>query len=427
MNTRAVAARILVPVLQQKASLDASIEHANIDDTHRPWIKECSFGVCRYYFSLNAIAEKLLAKPLKPKDADLHALLLIGLYQLWRMRVPDHAAINETVSATKSLKKHWAKNLINGVLRNFLREKDALITKLGNTDYNHPPWLLQAVKSAWPESWKTVLEQNNQQAPFTLRTNQRNTSRDNYSSLLEKTDIAHHACEYSREGITLHAPVDVTQLPGFSEGSCSVQDEAAQLSASLLDLKPGQRVLDACCAPGGKTCHIAESEPDLKHILALDIDAGRLEKVTENLTRLKLQTTTQVGDSAELTWWDNTKFDRILLDAPCSATGVIRRHPDIKLLRRESDIDELSALQLKILQNLWQTLNDGGLLLYATCSILPQENENLIKTFVEQQHDAIHLPIEASWGEKRAYGRQLFPQPNGHDGFYYSRIKKGSF
>lgn len=427
MNTRALAARVLVPVLQQKSSLDASIELSKVDDANRPWVKECCFGVCRYYFSLQAITEKLLSKPFRNKDADIHALVLVGLYQLWHMRVPDHAAINETVNATKPLKKLWAKNLVNGVLRNFLRDKESLITKHGNTDFNHPQWLLQHVKAAWPNDWQHILTQNNQPGPFSLRVNQLQTSREDYSDLLNKAEIEHRLCEHSSEGITLSTPVDVTALPNFSEGASSVQDEAPQISASLLALQPGQRVLDACCAPGGKTCHIAESEPQLKKLLALDINAKRLEKVEQNLTRLKLTADITEGSADNLSWWDGEKFDRILLDAPCSATGVIRRHPDIKLLRRETDIAELAALQLKILQNLWQTLNNEGILVYATCSILPQENENLIKTFVEQQHDAIHLPIEASWGEKRVFGRQLFPQPNGHDGFYYSRIKKGSY
>ncbi len=432
MNTRALAARTLAPVLTQKSALDASFIPAsdlnNVNDYS--FYKELCYGVCRHYFSLDAVLNYLLSKPLKNKDADLRALLLIGIYQLWHMRVPDHAALNESVNATKALKKIWAKNVVNGILRRFLREKDQLIDTIGELKHEHPPWLTQHLLHAWPDKATTIMAENNRQAPMTLRVNQQQNTREQYSEQVSSVGIEHRLCEYSADGITLNSAVDVQQLPGFFEGTCSVQDEAAQLAASLLDLAPDQRVLDACCAPGGKTCHIAESEPALAALVGVDLEAKRLEKVRENLQRLQLTAQLHTADVGELNqWWDGKPFDRILLDAPCSATGVIRRHPDIKLLRRESDIPALATLQLHILQQLWQTLRPDGMLVYATCSILPQENENLIKAFVELQADAIHLAIEAPWGEARPYGRQLFPnealpQRNSHDGFYYARIRK---
>ncbi len=427
MNIRALAARSLASVLQQKSALDATFDRqqAELSPQDRSLYKGICYGTCRHFFSLDAALGELLTKPLKAKDSDVKALLLVGIYQLWYMRIPDHAAINETVNATKRLKKPWAKNLVNAVLRNFLREKEAITSTFDQYQHEHPKWLLTKISSAWPNTVERITQANNTQAPFTLRVNSRKNDRARYSEVLTQQEIAHSLCEFSDHGLTLIEPIDVMQLPGFAEGTCSVQDEAAQLSAKLLDLQPQQRVLDACCAPGGKTCHIAELQPALKELVALDADASRLKKVQDNLTRLALPASIITADAADSkTWWDGNTFDRILLDAPCSATGVIRRHPDIKLLRRESDIAELSKLQLTILQELWQTLSSGGILLYATCSILPEENENLIKTFVEQQDDALHLAIDATWGEQRPYGRQLFPQINGHDGFYYARIKK---
>ncbi len=428
MNIRGLAAKSLAPVLQQKSALDAAFLHpqiAELSQQDRSLYKGMCYGTCRHFFSLDAVLGKLLSKPMKAKDSDVKALLLVGIYQLWHMRIPDHAAINETVNATKKLKKPWAKNLVNAVLRNFIREKETLISAFEQYQHEHPNWLLTKISDAWPDNVETITEANNTQAPFTLRVNARKKDRSRYSEILTQHDIAHTLCEHSDDGITLVEPIDVMLLPGFPEGSCSVQDEAAQLSAQLLDLQPKQRVLDACCAPGGKTCHIAEHQPALDELIALDVDPTRLEKVQENLTRLSLDASLTAADATDTKqWWDGKTFDRILLDAPCSATGVIRRHPDIKLLRRESDIAELGKLQRKILQQLWQTLSPDGILLYATCSVLPEENENLIKTFVEQQDDAIHLAIDATWGEQRPYGRQLFPQLNGHDGFYYARIKK---
>lgn len=432
MSTRARAAKCLAPVIQQKASLSTQLDTAlaALDAEDRPFFQELCLGVLRHYFELDAIAQALLSKPLKAKDSDIYAALLIGLYQLRHMRVPDHAAISETVNAAKKLKKVWASKLLNGVLRNYRREEETLLASLqDNASYTsaHPWWLLKKVRKAWPESWQDILAANNQRPPLTLRVNASKSSRDQYIEALKQKNIDVEATDFADHGLRLTQSQDVTKLPFFSEGWVSVQDEAAQLSASLLDLKPGQRVLDACCAPGGKTCHILESEPQLAKVVAVELEASRLERVRENLTRLQLSAELHAADASEPDlWWDKKPFDRILLDAPCSATGVIRRHPDIKLLRRESDIDNLAELQLKLLKQLWPLLKDKGILVYATCSILPQENEDILAKFVEIQKDAIHLPIESPWGHSRDFGKQLFPQAKGHDGFYYARLTKKS-
>ncbi len=427
MNVRATAALALAPVLQNKASLDVKMDQSSsITDKDRALFRELCFGVCRHYFQLKHVIDALVTKPLKNKDADIQALLFIGCYQLAFLRTPDHAAINETVNACKQLKKFWATKLVNGVLRKFLRDKDSLLnTNNREATYNHPEWLINAIQSAWPDKSDSIFQQNNLQAPMSLRVNKRKIDRETKSKHLLDAGIEHRLCDYSEHGITLEKPVDVLALPGFSEGDLSVQDEAAQLSASLLQLEKGQHVLDACCAPGGKTCHIAELQPELESLTAIEIESARLDRVNENLTRLGLSAKLINADARDInSWWNGQAFDRILLDAPCSATGVIRRHPDIKLLRRESDIRELAKLQSEILESLWPTLATGGILVYATCSLLPDENEKVVQAFVNQQEDAIHYPISAAWGEARPMGRQLFPQANGHDGFYYAVIKK---
>src|SRR5690606_10330696 len=292
-------------------------------------------------------------------------------------------------------------------------------------EFNHPQWLIKLLQEAWPDQWQTVLASNDQRPPFTLRVNRLHNTRDDYLAVLQREEIKAVACPFSSDGITLAEPRPVQDLPGFQQALVSVQDEAAQLAADVLELAPGQRVLDACAAPGGKTCHILEREPTLEEVIALDVDAERLTRIRENLQRLGLSATLRTADAAQLdNWWDGRPFDRILLDAPCSATGVIRRHPDIKLLRRPDDIDKLAALQRKLLAELWRTLQPNGALIYATCSVLPQENENNVAAFMAEHADAEHIVIKAEWGHKRSFGRQLLPQDGGHDGFYYAVLRK---
>lgn len=422
INPRCSAAKILADVFNKGVSLKITNETKD-----RALIQELCFGVMRWYWQLEAISKQLLSKKLKAKDNDIFALLLIGLYQLIHLRTPAHAAIHETVQATRTLKKPWAAGLINATLRQFQREQENILENIKqdtSARYSHPEWLIQIIQSAWPQHWENILNSNNQYPPLTLRVNALKISRDNYVKKI--TD--HTLTSFSAFGITLKQACDVKHLPGFNEGEFSVQDESAQLAAQLLELCPDQTVLDACAAPGGKTAHILETEPRLKKLLAIDVDNKRVQKIEENLSRLQLLSSTITlicNDAAHPeNWWDKNQFDRILLDAPCSATGVIRRHPDIKYLRRPDDIAKLAAQQLQLLNALWPTLKSGGLLVYATCSILPQENENVLAAFLQAHTDAKEKIITADWGVAKTIGRQLLPQDNGHDGFYYARIEK---
>jgi 16S rRNA (cytosine967-C5)-methyltransferase len=427
-NVRAAAARCLAPLMRQQASLSEHFEEsiASIVERDRPLFHELCYGTLRYFHKLEAIAARLLEKNLRAKDSDVKALLLIGLHQLIHLRTPDHAAISESVSATKALKKPWAKGLINASLRRFTREQDDLLTTLENNDdyrFSHPSWLVEAIKLAWPEHYKAILEANNLSAPLCLRVNEKIISRHDYLASLKDKSIEAAALA-NQQGLRLTQRHEITSLPGFNKGWFAVQDEAAQYCAEFLKPQDGDKVLDACAAPGGKSAHLLErAKIDLS---CLELDPKRMRRVEENLQRLGHQAKLIVGDASrpEL-WWDGKPFDRILLDAPCSATGVIRRHPDIKLLRRESDISELARIQSEILTASWSLLRCGGYLLYATCSILPEENDHRIQAFLDTHKDAELVAIpDVGHGLSSQYGRQLFPAANGHDGFYYSLLKK---
>ena len=430
LSTRAAAAEVIAKVLRGQ-SLSALLPEysGKVDEKDRPLLKELCFGSLRWYPQIAIILKGLIEKPLREKDLEIQGLMASGIYQLMHMRIAEYAIINETVSAVGNLNRPWAKGLVNAVLRNFQRQQQDILDKEAENlvfQTAHPKWLLKKINDAWPsEIASQIIKANNQRAPMTLRVNGLHTSREDYLSTLEDAGIVASATDYSAQGVLLETPRDVTELPGFSDGDISVQDEAAQLAAHLLLLGSGQRVLDACCAPGGKTCHILESQPDLTSLLAIDLEPRRLVRVTENLERLGLEAELKAADANNLDrWWDGKAFDRILLDAPCSATGVIRRHPDIKILRKPADIDKLAALQTQILVSLWQTLKPGGILVYATCSVLPAENDQIIRGFITSQDDAQLMPIDAIWGIATDHGRQLFPLENGNDGFYYSRLKK---
>ena len=430
LSTRAAAAEVIAKVLRGQ-SLSALLPEysGKVDEKDRPLLKELCFGSLRWYPQIAIILKGLIEKPLREKDLEIQGLLASGIYQLMHMRIAEYAIINETVSAVGNLNRPWAKGLVNAVLRNFQRQQQNILDKEAENlvfQTAHPKWLLKKINDAWPsEIASQIIKANNQRAPMTLRVNGLHTSREDYLSTLEDAGIVASATDYSAQGVLLETPRDVTELPGFSDGDISVQDEAAQLAAHLLLLGSGQRVLDACCAPGGKTCHILESQPDLTSLLAIDLEPRRLVRVTENLERLGLEAELKAADASNLDrWWDGKAFDRILLDAPCSATGVIRRHPDIKILRKPADIDKLAAIQTQILVSLWQTLKPGGILVYATCSVLPAENDQIIRGFITSQDDAQLMPIDAIWGIATDHGRQLFPLENGNDGFYYSRLKK---
>lgn len=430
MNPRLAAAKALAAVLNGKASLNSSlpVQLDKVEDRDRGFTQDLAFGTARWQPRLSALAAKLLQKPFKAADADVEALLLVGLYQLLYSRVPAHAAIGETVGCADKLKKPWAKALLNAVLRRAQRESEALLAELEHDPVvrtAHPRWLQKSLKAFWPQQWEAICAANNAHPPMILRVNRRHNSRDAYLTLLADSGINASACVYSQDGIVLETAGDVRSLPGFAEGWISVQDEAAQLAADLLDLAPGQRVLDACCAPGGKTCHIMEVQPNLAGVVAVDLEAKRLVRVRENLARLGLEAELIAADGRDTaTWWDGKPFQRILLDAPCSATGVIRRHPDIKLTRQPDDIAALAVLQGELLDALWPTLEVGGILLYATCSTLPTENTEVIQAFLARTSGARELDIATTAGIKQPHGRQLLAQEGGHDGFYYAKLIK---
>ncbi len=430
MNPRLAAAKALAAVLQGKASLNSSLptQLDKVEDRDRGFTQDLAFGTARWQPRLSALATKLLQKPFKAADVDVEALLLVGLYQLLYTRVPAHAAIGETVGCADKLKKPWAKALLNAVLRRAQRESEALLAELEHDPVvrtAHPRWLQKSLKAFWPEQWEAICGANNAHPPMILRVNRRHHSRDAYLQLLTEAGINATPCVYSVDGIVLEAATDVRSLPGFAEGWISVQDEAAQLAADLLDLAPGQRVLDACCAPGGKTCHILEVEKDLAGVVAVDLEAKRLVRVRENLARLGLSAELIAADGRDTaTWWDGKPFQRILLDAPCSATGVIRRHPDIKLTRQPDDIAALAVLQGELLDAMWPTLEVGGILLYATCSTLPTENTEVIEAFLARTSGARELDLATTAGIKQPHGRQLLAQEGGHDGFYYAKLIK---
>ncbi|WP_053149430.1 16S rRNA (cytosine(967)-C(5))-methyltransferase RsmB [Pseudomonas sp. Pf153] len=430
MNPRLAAAKALAAVLSGKASLNSSLptQLDKVEDRDRGFTQDLAFGTARWQPRLSALAAKLLQKPFKAADADVEALLLVGLYQLLYTRVPAHAAIGETVGCADKLKKPWAKALLNAVLRRAQRESESLLAELERDPVvrtAHPRWLQKSLKAFWPEQWEAICAANNAHPPMILRVNRRHHTRDAYLALLGEAGVPAIPCQHSRDGIVLETPGDVRTLPGFDEGWISVQDEAAQLAADLLELAPGQRVLDACCAPGGKTCHILEAEPKLAGVVAVDLEAKRLVRVKENLERLGLDAKLIAADGRDTaSWWDGKPFQRILLDAPCSATGVIRRHPDIKLTRQPDDIAALAVLQGELLDALWQTLQVGGILLYATCSTLPTENTEVIEAFLTRTPGARELDIASQAGLKQPHGRQLLAQEGGHDGFYYAKLIK---
>jgi 16S rRNA (cytosine967-C5)-methyltransferase len=426
---RLSAVSVLTRVSSDGQSLSSLLPHAfhSLPPERRALAQELCYGTLRWWHRLDVLLGKLIDKPLRNKDADLHCLLLCGLYQLAYMEIPPHAAVSETVAITAALNKGWAKGLINAVLRRYQREKETLEQQLADNmeaRYAHPQWLIAALQQAWPEQWQAILSANNERPPMTLRNARNHQSREAYLEELQAAGIAAEASRYAPDALTLARPQDVESLPGFTQGRVSVQDTAAQLAANLLGHQPGMRVLDACAAPGGKTGHILEICRDVA-LFSLDIDDKRLQRVTDNMARLQLHTTLISGDAARPdTWWDGQLFDRILLDAPCSATGVIRRHPDIKLLRQAEDIDNLVKLQALILDAMWPLLKSGGMLVYATCSVLPQENSLQLQRFLDSRTDAREKKIMADWGIATTVGRQILPNRDRMDGFYYACIEK---
>ena len=427
-NSRAVVAKILSELLSGSGSLSTQLGKHK---THIEFslIQETCYGCCRWFHLLEQLLSQLLSKPLKAKDQDIKCLLIAGLYQLRELEVAEYAVINESVSAAEHLGRPWAKAMVNAVLRNYVRKKDALEqTVLSHSagQYSHPAWLLAEINSQWPDQADQIFQNNNKRPPMTLRVNRLQKSRAEYLDLLNDAGIEAIPGEVADSAVYLAQATDVASIPGFSEGWVSVQDEASQLVPGLLQLEPGLRLLDACAAPGGKTCHILESEPSLTGCTAIDISQRKLDRIGENLERLHLDADLVPCDASDIDrWWDGEKFDRILLDAPCSATGIIRRHPDIKLLRTPEQIESLLHSQRKLLRSLWQCLKPGGLLLYTTCSVLRQENDTIIADFLDSSDNAKYQGITADWGVECDFGRQLLPGANqSPDGFFFSLLKK---
>ncbi|MEK6750481.1 MAG: 16S rRNA (cytosine(967)-C(5))-methyltransferase RsmB [Pseudomonadota bacterium] len=428
MNAYTAAVAVLHDVLETRRSLSAATAPLhNLSAQERAVAQEMCFGVMRWWWGLDFSLRGLLGKPLKAKDHDVYCLLLVGLYQLFYMRTPSHAAVNSAVEAAVMLKKEWAKGLVNAVLRNALRQQEALLAAQ-QTDlaarYSHPLWLVKTLQQAWPAQWQEILLANNARAPMTLRVNAARGSRDDYLRKLAHANIQARACEFSAVGIALEEACDVYALPGFAQGEVSVQDEAAQFAAFLLAVPARARVLDACAAPGGKTAHLLEKMPGIV-VHALDKSASRLRKVDETLARIGAHATTIAADAARPSaWWDGQAYTHILLDAPCSGTGVIRRNPDIKYLRRSDDIGALVAEQSRLLDTLWPLLAPGGRMLYATCAVLPEENTQQIAAFLSRTADARHVALDVSWALKTEFGAQILPGMHGMDGFYYALLEK---
>lgn len=429
LTVRDAAVKVLLKVNKDGQSCSRVLPElaAQVAENERPLLQELCFGVLRWQVKLESLSCLLLDKPLRNKDRDVSLLILLGLYQLEYMSIPEHAVLQETVQVTNGLRKKWAKGLVNALLRRYLREKDELHHKLLNdstANLSHPTWMLDLFKSDWPGSWTEIATAANQRPPMTLRVNRQRLSREDYLVMLAESNMSARAHEYATDAIILEKPVNVGLLPGFSEGLVSIQDAGAQLSAALLPTKPGARVLDACAAPGGKTCHLLECGDELK-LIALDSEADRCEKINENLQRLKLQAVVECADAAKPEhWWDGEKFDGILLDVPCSALGVIRRHPDIKVLRRPDDLQSLVQQQVRILEAVWPLLAVGGRLLYATCSLARQENAQQIERFVSSHENVRSINIVADWGVEDVFGRQILTGQSEMDGFFYALLEK---
>jgi len=436
-DSRFIALKICLTVIDQGRSLSQSLNEGLAqfkDRRERAFAQNLVLGTLRWQLRLEAIREQLLSKPLKAKDADLNQLICIGLYQILYMDTTEHAAVSETVQLTGRLKKPWAKALINGVLRNFLRDQDKICTEVDKKPaycYSHPQWFTKAMRQSYPNDWQAILTANNQPAPLTLRVNPVQQTPENLIQQLSDVVISATRHAYAPQGIILAQSTDITRLPTYETGGFSVQDGAAQLAAHLLNPQPHDTLLDACAAPGGKTTHLLELTHNQAQVYALEKDPGRIERLTDNLHRLNLHAEIAAGDAADLTeLWPDIQFDKILLDAPCSATGIIRRHPDIKWHRTLEDISALTHLQAQILKSVWSRLKPGGQLLYATCSVLPQENRLQMTQFLAETEDATEAPyrinqhpITLSTG-LGAPGLQLLPGLADMDGFYYCLLQK---
>jgi len=423
ISTRRIAMKVLENILIKQQNMDHALAQ-NIPDTltqqEQAWIKALCFGIVRKKSILDYLLTQLSQKPLNKKNKRLYIIFYIGIYQLLFMATKSHAAVFETVELTKQHHLKYASAYVNAILQKTLREGSSLLEHVPQEHtHNHPSWLICKLKQAYPKEWQNIIQENLNHPPFFLRVNNRKTSRDAYLKTL--TDYSASTVALSPLAIELLEACDPKALPHFTEGYVSVQDPAAGQAAFLLDLEDGQAVLDACAAPGGKTCHILETA-NVK-LTAVDQDANRMPRVLENLERLNLSAETLIQDASTLDF-PEAYFDRILLDAPCSGTGVIRRHPDILFLRQESDIPKLTQTQALLLRHLWPMLKPGGIFVYATCSILPEENDAVTSRFLKNTPNAQVIPLSFSSGHQTDQGWQFLPKMHGEDGFYYCKLQK---
>lgn len=426
-TSRSVALKILQKVFQGRSLTSAKAQADVLESRERAFAMELVQGVLRWRWKLEFLLSRLMKKPLRSKEQEVKLLLLLSLYELMELSTPEYAVVNETVLLSKNLGKSWASGLVNGVLRSFVRDRQTLLSSVLDdvANYSHPEWVINLLRKDWPEYWQKILQANNQRPPLWLRVNHIQQQTQPYKKLLDEKGFNAITHPFASSAIKLERGVDVFSLPGFEQGMVSVQDAGAQLAAGLLNVQAGQSVLDLCAAPGGKTCHLVETEPELKKLVAVELEEQRMQRVRENLERLKLDAELVVADASEpSSWWDGELFDRILVDAPCSASGVIRRHPDIKSLRREDDLASLVQIQQKILQQAWSMLAPDGLLLYVTCSVFRQENEAQIRKLLSEYDDAGEVVIDAPWGVACEHGRQLLPGEEDSDGFYFACVRK---
>lgn len=430
---RLQATHHLLDVLRDKKTLDQALTA----DTE-PLVRELVSGTLRHYYSLAARVDYHLRKPLRNKDLDLKLLLLLGAYQLVHTRIPSHAAVSETVDCTKKLKKPWARGLVNAVLRAITNDpqaglKEVADNPLSQVELDHPTWFIEHTQHALPDHWQTVLQANNTRAPMSIRINQLKLSPATYQQKLQSAQIvAKQNFANCPETLTLDSPFPQRNLPGFEDGEVAVQDACAQLASTLVEpeLEPAQRdgrvrVLDACAAPGGKAFHLLEKFPKIALTL-LDNSASRIATLRQQAARLGHEDLCHIdlADATELGWWDRTPFDLVLLDAPCSGSGTVRRHPDIKLLRSPSDLVEMAELQARLLINLWHTLRPGGSLLYSTCSLFQEENDAVIDRFITSHGDAKIVTLRMPEGVPMTHGWQTLPSKGGGDGFFYAKLTK---
>jgi 16S rRNA (cytosine967-C5)-methyltransferase len=434
-SARSLAAHAVARILREGVTLDAALKDAlaAADPKLASSVRSLGYGAVRGYYRHEAILRSLLSTPVRSLDFLVRALLSVALYELEDERTPEYAVVDAAVQTAKTTDAARAAGLINAVLRRYLRERktlDAEIARNPATRHASPVWLADRLRADWPVRWTQLLAAGDVQAPMWLRVNSQRITADDYLAKLRQAGIGARAEARVPQAVALDAPCDVHDLPGFAEGLVSVQDLGAQCVVFPLGLAAGQRVLDACAAPGGKTALIAEREPDLTKLTAVDIDPQRLARVRENLSRGNLQAVLVGGDaSVPAPWWDGLPFDRILLDAPCSGLGVIRRHPDIRLRKSPSDIDKLPHVQGRLLTSAWRMLKPGGRLVYATCTVTRSENRDVIAAFLRSTPDAISVPAEGwvgwpDFGEADEFGRQILPGEAGADGFYYAALTK---